>query len=45
MSWYDSRRKHAHRAAEYRLYYYANGVTALMGEGDTFFVASRHQLV
>jgi len=41
VSWYDSRRKQAHRSAEYRLYYYANSVTALMGEGDTFFVAMR----
>lgn len=41
VSWYDSRRKQAHRSAEYRLYYYENGVTALMGEGDTFFVAMR----
>ncbi|MGY2805557.1 type II restriction endonuclease [Bradyrhizobium sp. USDA 4506] len=41
VSWYDSRRKQVHRSAEYRLYYYENGVTALMGEGDTFFVAMR----
>jgi hypothetical protein len=41
VSWYDSRRRQAHRSAEYRLYYYANSVTALMGEGDIFFVAMR----
>jgi hypothetical protein len=39
VSWYDSRRKQPHRSAEYRLYYYANSVTASMSEGDIFFVA------
>jgi hypothetical protein len=41
VSWYDSRRQQPHRSPEYRLYYYANSVTALMAEGDTFFVAMR----
>jgi hypothetical protein len=41
VSWYDSRRKQPHRSAEYRLYYYENGITALMSEGDTFFLAMR----
>lgn len=41
VSWYDSRRKQPHRSAEYRLYYYANSVTASMSEGDTFFIAMR----
>jgi hypothetical protein len=41
VTWYDSRRKQAHRSAEYRLYYYSNSVTASMSEGDTFFIAMR----
>ncbi|WP_441242754.1 type II restriction endonuclease [Tardiphaga sp. 768_D3_N2_1] len=41
VSWYDSRRKQPHRSAEYRLYYYENSITALMSEGDTFFLAMR----
>lgn len=41
VSWYDSRRKQPHRSPEYRLYYYANGVTASMSEGDTVFIAVR----
>jgi hypothetical protein len=40
LSWYDARRNHPTRT-EYRLYYYENGVTALMSEGDTFFLAMR----
>ncbi|QWG23797.1 type II restriction endonuclease [Bradyrhizobium sediminis] len=41
LSWYDSRRKNPDRSAEYRLYYFDNGVTSLMKEGDSFFVAAR----
>jgi hypothetical protein len=41
LSWYDSRRKNPGRSAEYRLYYFNNGVTSLMKEGDSFFVATR----
>jgi hypothetical protein len=41
LSWYDSRRKNPDRSAEYRLYYFDNGVTSLMKEGDSFFVATR----
>ncbi|MET4090591.1 type II restriction endonuclease [Bradyrhizobium sp. S3.5.5] len=41
LSWYDSRRSNPNRSAEYRLYYFDNSVTALMKEGDTFFVATR----
>jgi hypothetical protein len=41
VSWYDSRRKNPNRGAEYRLYYFDNSVTALMNEGDSFFVAPR----
>ncbi len=41
VSWYNSRRKQPQRSAEYRLYYYENGITALMSEGDTFFLAMR----
>jgi hypothetical protein len=41
ISWYDSRRKQTHRGPEYRVYYYNNGVTSLMNEGDAFFLATR----
>jgi hypothetical protein len=41
LSWYDSRRNNPTRSAEYRLYYFDNGVTSLMKEGDSFFVATR----
>jgi hypothetical protein len=41
LSWYDSRRKNPNRSAEYRLYYFDNSITALMKEGDSFFVAPR----
>lgn len=40
ISWYDARRQHPTRT-EYRLYYPTNPVTALMKEGDVFFVALR----
>jgi hypothetical protein len=40
-SWYDSRRAQLHRSAEYRLYYPRNGVSDLMGAGDTLFIAKR----
>jgi hypothetical protein len=40
ISWYDARRQHPTRT-EYRLYYPTNPVTALMKEGDIFFVALR----
>lgn len=40
VSWYDARRRHPTRT-EYRLYYPANEVTALMEVGDTFFLALR----
>jgi EcoRII C terminal len=41
VSWYDSRKNQTHRAAEYRLYYPSNAVSALMEEGDTLFLALR----
>ena len=41
VTWYDSRKNQPHRSAEYRLYYYANAVSALMRESDTLFVATR----
>jgi hypothetical protein len=41
LSWYDSRRNNPDRSAEYRLYYFDNGITPLMKEGDSFFVATR----
>lgn len=41
LSWYDSRRQNPHRSAEYRLYYFDNRITAMMKEGDSFFVALR----
>lgn len=40
ISWYDARRQHPTRT-EYRLYYPTNPITALMKEGDFFFVALR----
>lgn len=40
VSWYDARRAHPTRT-EYRLYYNGNGVTDMMREGDTFFLALR----
>lgn len=40
ISWYDARRQHPTRT-EYRLYYPTNPITALMKEGDIFFVALR----
>jgi hypothetical protein len=42
LSWYDSRRNNPARSAEYRLYYFDNSITAMMKEGDSFFVAPRH---
>jgi hypothetical protein len=41
LSWYDSRRNNPTRSAEYRLYYFDNSITAMMKEGDSFFVALR----
>jgi hypothetical protein len=41
VTWYDSRRKQAHRNAEYRLYYVENPIASRMKEGDSFFVATR----
>lgn len=41
LSWYDSRRKNPNRSSEYRLYYFDNSITAMMKEGDSFFVAPR----
>lgn len=41
VSWYDSRRKIAHRSAEYRLYYDNNPIASMMKPGDSFFVATR----
>jgi hypothetical protein len=41
LSWYDSRRQNPNRSAEYRLYYFDNSITAMMKEGDSFFVAAR----
>lgn len=39
-SWYDSRRAKRHlRAAEYRLYYPTSGISRMMKEGDTIFIA------
>lgn len=39
VTWYDCRRKQPHRGPEYRLYYYDNAVTDLLGEGDFLLVA------
>lgn len=41
LSWYDSRRNNPNRGPEYRLYYFDNSITAMMKEGDSFFVAPR----
>lgn len=38
LSWYDARRRHPTRT-EYRLYYYENEITAMMRQGDVFFLA------
>ncbi|MCW3846436.1 type II restriction endonuclease [Sphingomonas sp. LB-2] len=38
---YDSRANQPHRAAEWRVYYDSNSVTALMEPGDTLFIAKR----
>lgn len=40
VTWYDARRRHPTRS-EYRLYYPGNDVTAMMDEGDAFFLAKR----
>jgi len=40
VTWYDARRRHPTRS-EYRLYYPSNDVTAMMDEGDAFFLAKR----
>lgn len=39
VTWYDCRRKVAHRSPEYRLYYYDSPVTRRMSEGDFLLVA------
>lgn len=39
VSWYDARRQHPTRSAEYRLYYPDNEVTGMMQAGDVFFLA------
>ncbi|BAK74857.1 type II restriction endonuclease [Pseudogulbenkiania sp. NH8B] len=39
VTWYDSRRKVAHRGPEYRLYYYDSPVTEQLSPGDFFLVA------
>jgi len=39
VTWYDARRKQAHRSPEYRLYYYDSAVTDCISEGDFFLVA------
>ncbi len=39
VTWYDCRRKQSHRSPEFRLYYYDNAVTELIGEGDFLLVA------
>lgn len=39
VTWYDCRRKQPHRGPEFRLYYYDNAVTELLGEGDFLLVA------
>ena len=39
VTWYDCRRKQPHRSPEFRLYYYDNAVTELIGEGDFLLVA------
>jgi len=40
VTWYDARRRHPTRS-EYRLYYPSNDVTAMMDEGDAFFLTKR----
>lgn len=39
VTWYDSRRKVAHRGPEYRLYYYDSQVTQQLSPGDFFLIA------
>lgn len=39
VTWYDSRRKVAHRGPEYRLYYYDSPVTEQLSAGDFFLIA------
>lgn len=39
VTWYDSRRKVAHRSPEYRLYYYDSQVTRQLSSGDFFLIA------
>jgi len=39
VTWYDCRRKVAHRSPEYRLYYYDSPVSTRISEGDFFLVA------
>lgn len=39
VTWYDCRRKVAHRGPEYRLYYYDSPVTICLSEGDFFLIA------
>ena len=41
VTWYDSRRKVAHRSPEYRLYYKDNSVTNMIHEGDLFLIAKK----
>ena len=38
---YDTRENKAHRTAEWRLYYPSNGITEMMTEGETLFLAKR----
>lgn len=41
VTWYDSRRKSAHRSPEYRLYYKDNVVTNCIQPGDFFLIAKK----
>lgn len=41
LSWYDTRRKQAHRSAEYRLYFPDNLVTDCAAEGDLLIIGVR----
>ncbi|MGN7454448.1 type II restriction endonuclease [Paenibacillus pasadenensis] len=41
VTWYDSRKKQAHRSAEYRLYFNSNPVMDSAKEGDLLIVAKR----
>ncbi|GIP29131.1 type II restriction endonuclease [Paenibacillus sp. J23TS9] len=41
VTWYDSRKRQAHRAAEYRLYFNSNPVMDGAKEGDLLIVAKR----